>query len=152
MATEGLDHVRRAFKEWREIRVGRERIPETLWELCIRVCKVERISKVAKAARVDYYALRRKVEKSKSPLTVSQLNQIPASPPSTITVRHPSGWSLELNSQDPMSCQWLHTFLNLGNAHAASVTTDSDLSGSPTRRLSKGNRVTRRVCLGATAD
>jgi hypothetical protein len=151
-----LDRVREEFARWRKKRVGRERIPDFLWSLCLRCAVEDKLSVVAKAANVDYYQLKARVEKSNSgkALTVSALNPpgLTYSAETKICLSHPTGWKIEIDPNDPVSIRFLQSFFNAGEQYASGLTTDADFSGPQSGGLSEGNRITRRVYLGATAD
>lgn len=102
------------FKEWRETRVGRQKVPDRLWQICIEACKSEKVSKVSKTAGIDYYQLRSRLERagSESELTVSALHLSQAPKQSVITCKHPSGWSLEIDTADTQSTEWFASLLN----------------------------------------
>ena len=53
-----LEEVARQFDEWRRQKSGREKIPDSLWELARLACESLPSSLVAKAAKVDYYRLK----------------------------------------------------------------------------------------------
>jgi hypothetical protein len=55
------------FEEWRATRTGRSRIPESLWSLAVSMAKTHGIWRVAKALRVNYEGLKRRVTAKKSP-------------------------------------------------------------------------------------
>ena len=55
------------FEEWRATRTGRSRVPESLWSLAVSVAKLHGIWRVAKALRVNYEGLKRRVTAKKSP-------------------------------------------------------------------------------------
>jgi hypothetical protein len=58
----GLEVVRRRFEAWRRARRGRSRIPEPLWAAAVRVAGGCGIHRTAKALRVDYYSLKKRIE------------------------------------------------------------------------------------------
>lgn len=57
-----LEGLRRRFERWRRTRKVRGRIPEPLWAAAVKVAGTYGIHQTAKALRVDYYALRKRVE------------------------------------------------------------------------------------------
>ena len=57
-----LEGVRRRFEGWRRTRKVRSRIPEPLWAAAVKVAGTYGIPRTAKALRVDYYALKKRVE------------------------------------------------------------------------------------------
>ncbi|MHB1036435.1 MAG: hypothetical protein ACYC35_04435 [Pirellulales bacterium] len=57
-----LEGVRRRFERWRQTRKGHSRIPDALWAAAVRVAATQGISRTAATLRVDYYALKKRVE------------------------------------------------------------------------------------------
>ena len=57
-----LKDLRRRFEAWRRTRKLRSRIPEPLWASAVKLAGRYGIHRTAKALRVDYYALKKRVE------------------------------------------------------------------------------------------
>lgn len=57
-----LEGVRRRFERWRRTRKVRSRIPESLWASAVKLAGRHGIHRTAKALRVDYYSLKKRVE------------------------------------------------------------------------------------------
>ena len=57
-----LEGLRRRFGRWRRTRKVRGRIPEPLWAAAVKLAGRYGIHRTAKALRVDYYALKKRVE------------------------------------------------------------------------------------------
>ena len=57
-----LEGLRRRFEHWRRTRKVRGRIPEPLWESAVKLAGSHGIHRTARALRVDYYALKKRVE------------------------------------------------------------------------------------------
>ena len=57
-----LEGVRRRFERWRRTRKVRSRIPEPLWASAVKLAGRYGLHRTAKALRVDYYALKKRVE------------------------------------------------------------------------------------------
>ena len=57
-----LEGVRRRFERWRQTRELRTRIPDSLWASAVKVARAYGIHRTAKALRVDYYRLKRRVQ------------------------------------------------------------------------------------------
>ena len=57
-----LEGVRRRFERWRRTRKVRARIPEPLWGSAVKLAGRYGIHRTAKALRLDYYALKKRVE------------------------------------------------------------------------------------------
>ncbi|MGO8752860.1 MAG: hypothetical protein ACLQNE_43510 [Thermoguttaceae bacterium] len=58
----GVEGVRRRFDRWRRTRRTRSRIPDTLWAAAARAAGRHGIHRTSKALRLDYYALKKRVE------------------------------------------------------------------------------------------
>jgi hypothetical protein len=59
-----LEGLRRRFERWRRSRKVRTRIPEPLWASAMKVAGRYGIHRTAKALGIDYYALKKRVEKA----------------------------------------------------------------------------------------
>jgi hypothetical protein len=59
-----LEGLRRRFERWRRTRKVRARIPEPLWASAVKLADRYGIHRTAKALRVDYYALKERVEQN----------------------------------------------------------------------------------------
>ncbi len=57
-----LSDVRRQFEHWRRSRKRGTRIPEALWRAAAEAGQEHGVSKTAQALRLDYYALKKRVE------------------------------------------------------------------------------------------
>jgi len=57
-----LEGLRRRFERWRRTRKVRARIPEPLWASAVKLAGRYGIHRTARALRVDYYALKKRVE------------------------------------------------------------------------------------------
>ena len=69
-----LEGLRRRFERWRRTRKVRSRIPEPLWASAVKLADRYGIHRTAKALRVDYYALKKRVEGA----TASTAGSLPA--------------------------------------------------------------------------
>ena len=58
-----LEGVRRRFERWRRTREVGSRIPEALWAAAVKLARVYGIHRTAKTLRVNYYALKKRVER-----------------------------------------------------------------------------------------
>jgi hypothetical protein len=58
-----LVRLRRRFEDWRRTRKVRSRIPEPLWDSAVKLAGVYGLHRTAKALRVNYYALKKRVER-----------------------------------------------------------------------------------------
>jgi len=57
-----LERLRRRFDRWRETREGRSRIPEALWASAVKAAGRHGLNPTARALRLDYYSLKKRVE------------------------------------------------------------------------------------------
>jgi len=57
-----LVSLRRRFEDWRRTREVRSRIPDPLWGSAVKLAGVYGLHRTAKALRVNYYALKERVE------------------------------------------------------------------------------------------
>jgi len=57
-----LEGVRRRFDRWRKTHAARTRIPEPLWAAAVKMAEMYGIHRAAKALRLDYYSVKRRVE------------------------------------------------------------------------------------------
>jgi hypothetical protein len=58
----GLVSLRGRFEQWRGTRTVRSRIPEPLWVAAVKLADKYGLHRTAKALRVNYYALKKRVE------------------------------------------------------------------------------------------
>ena len=56
-----LEGVRRRFEQWRIVQKARARIPDSLWASAVKLAHVYGITRTAKALRVDYYSLKKRL-------------------------------------------------------------------------------------------
>jgi hypothetical protein len=57
-----LEGVRRRFDDWRQNHRARSRIPESLWALAVKMADTYGINRTARALRLDYYSLKKRIE------------------------------------------------------------------------------------------
>jgi hypothetical protein len=67
-----LEGLRRRFERWRRSRKVRTRIPEPLWASAVKLADRYGIHRTAKALRVDYYALKKRVEQNAGSASAQQ--------------------------------------------------------------------------------
>ena len=65
-----LESVRRRFETWRRTRKVRTRIPDPLWSAAVKVAERYGVHRTAKALRIDYYGLKKRVEAESSSTSV----------------------------------------------------------------------------------
>ena len=64
-----LENVRQRFVAWRRTRTVRTRIPDPLWAAAVKVAERHGVHRTAKALRIDYYGLKRRVAETASTST-----------------------------------------------------------------------------------
>jgi len=76
--SDGLLRGRNRFRRWREGRQVGERIPQTLWTLAIGLARAHGISRTSNVLGLDYYHLKKRVEKSVGEALDSAFIELPA--------------------------------------------------------------------------
>lgn len=56
-----LAGLRRRFEDWRRTHEARSRIPASLWRSAVKMAGVYGLNRTARALRLDYYALKKRV-------------------------------------------------------------------------------------------
>jgi hypothetical protein len=56
------------FELWRKTRKGRAPIPETLWAAAVELAREDGLHRTARALRLDYYSLKKRLSAAESPL------------------------------------------------------------------------------------
>ena len=75
----GLERAAAKLARWRQGRERGERIPAPLWELALQLAGQHGLSRTAVALRLDYYALKKRVEQQLAPaVSVAQSTAQPA--------------------------------------------------------------------------
>ena len=69
--------LRQRFEGWRRTRKVRSRIPEPLWAAAVKLAAKYGIHQTAKALRIDYYALKKRVDGAPA-VTASKLPEAAA--------------------------------------------------------------------------
>lgn len=59
-----LERLRRRFDSWRSTHQVRSRLPEPLWRLAVRMAGRFGLNRTAKALRLDYYVLKKRVQRA----------------------------------------------------------------------------------------
>jgi hypothetical protein len=59
----GLERLRQRFEWHRETHKVRSRIPNSLWAAAIKLASIHGINRTAKTLRLDYYALKKRLER-----------------------------------------------------------------------------------------
>jgi hypothetical protein len=57
-----VERVRRQLEQWRRRRDRGRRIPEPLWKAVVKLARGHGVSKTALALRLDYYAIKKRLE------------------------------------------------------------------------------------------
>src|SRR6185295_13969756 len=75
-----LMRAQHRFEAWRQQRRGRERIPQHLWVLAVRLVRKHGLCRTAIALRLDYYSLKKHVEATTTPAppSASAFVELPA--------------------------------------------------------------------------
>lgn len=94
-----LARVREAFEGWRRGRTGRDRIPEDLWQAAVDLTDSLSVCKIAGELKLDYNALRRRVQQSAAVATPPRFLEVPMdqflpSHQCTVHLRSPGGFEL----------------------------------------------------------
>lgn len=61
----GVESVRQRVEQWRVSRGSRGPMPDDVWDAAVAVAAVDGVGPVARIARLDYYALKRRLQKFK---------------------------------------------------------------------------------------
>ncbi len=64
--TPNLGSVRHQFETWRKRRQCRSRMPESLWQAAVELCREHSICEVSRALRLNYHGLKNRVTKERS--------------------------------------------------------------------------------------
>ena len=57
-----LAQARSRFETWRQRRQGGRRIPQSLWDLAVRLASQHGVSRTATALGLDYYSLKKQAQ------------------------------------------------------------------------------------------
>ena len=78
-----LARGRERFESWRRARKIGTRIPERLWTLAVKLANAHGLNRAAAELRLDYYALKKRVEaaKARSRSATSAFVELPPPPP-----------------------------------------------------------------------
>jgi hypothetical protein len=60
-----LEGLRKRFERWRGAHKARSRIPEPLWDLAVKMASTYGLNRTARALRLDYYVLKKRVTRDK---------------------------------------------------------------------------------------
>lgn len=71
-----LEGVRRRFERWRRTRKVRSRVPKSLWAAAVKMARMCGVHRTARALRVDYYSLRKRVEQEVAQADASEAGAV----------------------------------------------------------------------------
>jgi len=74
-----LAQARSRLEAWRQRRPGRQRVPQPLWDLAVRLASTHGVSRTATALGLGYYSLKKQVEAAapQPPLCVPAFVEVP---------------------------------------------------------------------------
>ena len=75
-----LSRLGQRFAAWRESRVVGQRIPETLWDSAVQMAAQYGVSRSAGFLKLDYYALKKRLESASTPATSAPFLELPPLP------------------------------------------------------------------------
>ena len=108
-----LAAVQRRFQAWRRTHEPCSRIPEPLWRSAVRMAGVYGLHRTARALRLDYYALKKRVEQG------TAVNDSTAAVPAAVSKAEAMSPFLELVA--PVSAGAGECILELENAAGAKM-------------------------------
>ena len=76
----GLVRARDRFRAWRRRRNLGTRIPEPLWTFAVKLARDEGICRTASVLGLDYYSLKKRVDRADGPASSSTFVELPSSP------------------------------------------------------------------------
>ena len=84
----GLERLRRRFEHSRRMHKGRSPIPDSLWAAAVRMAGAQGLNRTAKALRLDYYSLKKRLKEHGEPAGVApgttvQVSFVELSPPAS---------------------------------------------------------------------
>jgi len=62
-----LRRAQERFESWRNSRSGKSRIPETLWDVAVKMASKHGLSRTSIVLKVGYYSLKKRVERPDEP-------------------------------------------------------------------------------------
>jgi hypothetical protein len=75
-----LSRLEQRFAAWRKKRAAGQRIPQSLWKSAVEVAAQHGVSSTATFLRLDYYALKKRMEDASSSRPSSAFVELPAVP------------------------------------------------------------------------
>ena len=74
-----LSRLGQRFAAWRKTRVLGERIPETLWKSAVKMAAEHGLNRTARVLKLDYYALKKRLDGASRPAELSTFVELPSS-------------------------------------------------------------------------
>lgn len=74
-----VSRLTQRFAAWRKTRATGERIPEPLWQAAVKVAATYGLNPTARALKLDYYSLKKRVDRASSPAPSSTFVELPSS-------------------------------------------------------------------------
>ena len=116
--TPSIAEIQAQFDDWRKTRCKRGKIPAQLWTAAVKLAGLHGISKVSSALRLNYYRLKKGLEKASLPAKQShdasvfpfiELRPIPADrcDNCVIDLKRPDGSSMHIRLKDACSAPHL---------------------------------------------
>ena len=75
-----LSRLEQRFAAWRKKRVAGQRIPQSLWKSAAEAATQHGVSRTASLLKLDYHALKKRVEDASSSSTASAFVELPSMP------------------------------------------------------------------------
>jgi len=75
-----LSRLGQRFAVWRKARAPGERIPDSLWQAAVKMAAKYGLNRTARALKLDYYSLKKRVDRADGPASSSTFVELPSSP------------------------------------------------------------------------
>jgi len=75
-----LSRLGQRFAAWRKARTTGERIPESLWDAAAKIAAKYGLNRTARFLSLDYYSLKKRVDRADRPASSSTFVELPSSP------------------------------------------------------------------------
>jgi hypothetical protein len=111
-----LKEVADIFEQWRTTRNKRDRVPESLWQVAVKLAPFYSISKIARTLRLNFNELKRRIDgcTSETPsceFVELKVEQMFGSAPCRLRLCSPTGFELEIQAQGELPSQ-LHNLMS----------------------------------------
>jgi hypothetical protein len=80
-----LSRLGQRFAAWRRSRAAGRRIPEALWDSAVKVAAEHGLNRTARFLSIDYYSLKKRVERASTPTKASTFVPLPPAPLSIVS-------------------------------------------------------------------